>query len=68
MRVIAAPDGTLIDPVDIDLAEPDEAAGRSIEACLDGSQMNVSVDEYMSWGCVSPVAAAACGGPTPSVR
>jgi HD-GYP domain-containing protein (c-di-GMP phosphodiesterase class II) len=47
VRVIAAPDGTLIDPVDIDLADPDEAEGRSIEACLDGSQMNVRVDEYM---------------------
>jgi HD-GYP domain-containing protein (c-di-GMP phosphodiesterase class II) len=47
VRVIAAPDGALIDPVDVDLSESEEADGRVIEACLDGSQMNVSVDDYM---------------------
>jgi HD-GYP domain-containing protein (c-di-GMP phosphodiesterase class II) len=47
VRVFSASDGTLIDPFDLDLADPAEADGREIEACLDPSRMNVSADDFM---------------------
>jgi HD-GYP domain-containing protein (c-di-GMP phosphodiesterase class II) len=47
VRVFAAADGGLIDPVEVDLAKPEEAAGRRIVACLDPSGMNVDVEDYL---------------------
>lgn len=47
VRVFAEADGGLIDPVEIDLAVPDDAEGRTIVACLDPAGINVDVDDYL---------------------
>jgi len=48
VRVVADPTGRFIDPVDVDLSDPDAAGGRRVEACLDASGMNIDVDEYLA--------------------
>lgn len=47
VRVFADPDGTFIDPVDIDLSDAVAAAGRHIDGCLDAAGLNVDVDDYL---------------------
>lgn len=45
VRVIAAADGAMIAPVDIDLS--DDPEGRSIERCLDPAGLNVEVSDFL---------------------
>ncbi len=47
VRVFADPSGSLVDTVDVDLADAAAAAGRRIEACVDPSGLNIDVDDYM---------------------
>ncbi|MDY0340935.1 MAG: HD domain-containing protein, partial [Coriobacteriia bacterium] len=47
VRVIAGADGTVVDPVDVDLSAATEVQGRSIVRCLDPSGMNVDISEFL---------------------
>lgn len=47
VRIIAGPDGTVIDPVDLDLSDMKDAGGRSVVRCLDPAGMNVDVAEFL---------------------
>ena len=47
VRVFADPDGTFIEPVDIDMSDAVAAAGRHIDSCLDAEGLNVDVDDYL---------------------
>lgn len=47
VRVITDPDGTFIDPVDIDLADAGAADGRKIEICLDPATLDLDVTDYL---------------------
>lgn len=47
VRIVAAADGTMIDPVDIDLEDAAQAAGRRIERCLDPAGLNVDVADFL---------------------
>jgi hypothetical protein len=47
VRIIAGPDGTVIDPVDLDLSDVKDAGGRSVVRCLDPAGMNVDIAEFL---------------------
>lgn len=47
VRIIADAQGTMIEPVDVDLSDPAHADGRAVVACLDPSGMNVQVADFM---------------------
>ncbi|MHB1340620.1 MAG: HD-GYP domain-containing protein [Coriobacteriia bacterium] len=47
VRIIAAADGTMVDPQDIDLEDPAQASGRRIERCLDPAGLNVDVSDFI---------------------
>lgn len=47
VRVIAGPDGALVEPVDVDLSDAGDAAGRTISRCLDSEGMNVEVEDFL---------------------
>lgn len=47
IRVIAGPDGTVVEPMDIDLSVEAGSAGRSVVRCLDPSGMNVDIAEFL---------------------
>lgn len=47
VRVIAASDGALVGPHDVDLSDAGEAAGRRVEWCLDAAALNIEVDDYL---------------------
>lgn len=47
VRVFADAQAAFIDPVDIDLSDAVEAAGRRIDCCLDAAGLNVDVDDYL---------------------
>lgn len=47
VRVIGGPDGTVIEPVDLDLSRADQAGGRSVVRCLDPSGMNIDIAEFL---------------------
>jgi len=47
VRLIAAADGTMMTPTDIDLSNADEAGGRTIERCLDPAGLNVDVSDFL---------------------
>lgn len=47
VRVIAAADGTMTTPRDVDLSDADEAEGRTIERCLDPAGLNVDVSDFL---------------------
>jgi len=47
VRIITACDGSFVSPHDVDLSQPDKAAGRRIEACLDAAPLNIDIDDYL---------------------
>lgn len=47
VRVIATAGGEFVDPTDVDLGVPEQAAGRRVATCVDAAGMNVDVDEYL---------------------
>ena len=47
VRVFSDAEGTMIDSVDVDLADPSDSDGRSVEACLDPRGLNVDADDYV---------------------
>jgi HD-GYP domain-containing protein (c-di-GMP phosphodiesterase class II) len=47
IRVIADASGGMIDPVDIDLSDPEASLGREVRACLDPSGTNVDVADFL---------------------
>jgi len=47
VRLIAAADGTVMDPIDLDLSKADQAEGRSVVRCLDPSGMNIDIGEFL---------------------
>jgi HD-GYP domain-containing protein (c-di-GMP phosphodiesterase class II) len=46
VRVFAAPDGTMVQPFDLDLSEEADD-GRSIVRCLDPAGLNVDVEDFL---------------------
>jgi len=47
VRIVAGPDGTVIDPVDLDLGDVKDAGDRSVVRCLDPAGMNVDIAEFL---------------------
>lgn len=47
VRIIADAGGAIIEPSDVDLSDPEAAAGRTVVACLDPSGMNVQVADFV---------------------
>ncbi|MDO8949384.1 MAG: HD-GYP domain-containing protein [Actinomycetota bacterium] len=47
VRIIAAADGTMTEPRDIDLSNAEESEGRTIERCLDPAGLNVDVSDFL---------------------
>ncbi len=47
IRIIAGADGTVIDPIDLDLTNTADSGGRSVVRCLDPSGMNVDIAEFL---------------------
>jgi HD-GYP domain-containing protein (c-di-GMP phosphodiesterase class II) len=47
VRIITNPNGGFIDPIDIDLSETEESAGRTVERCLDPAGLNVEVADFL---------------------
>jgi HD-GYP domain-containing protein (c-di-GMP phosphodiesterase class II) len=47
VRVFSAPDGTMVEPFDVDLSDEDAEPERSVVTCLDPSGMNVEVDDFV---------------------
>jgi HD-GYP domain-containing protein (c-di-GMP phosphodiesterase class II) len=47
VRVIADVGGQLTDPEDVDLSDAEQGGGRSVLRCLDPSDMNVAVADYV---------------------
>lgn len=47
VRIIADASGGMIDPVDVDLSDAEQSAGREVRACLDPTGMNVDVADFL---------------------
>lgn len=47
VRIITNPNGGFIDPIDVDLSDPQESAGRTAERCLDPAGLNVEVADFL---------------------
>jgi hypothetical protein len=47
VRVITDADGAFTDAHDVNLSDPEQAAGRRIELCLDATALNIEVDDYL---------------------
>ncbi|MBA4370531.1 MAG: hypothetical protein C0418_03005 [Coriobacteriaceae bacterium] len=47
VRVIADAAGTMVEPFDVDLADPVASRGRQIARCLDSEGMNVDVEDFL---------------------
>ncbi|MDZ4655134.1 MAG: HD domain-containing protein [Coriobacteriia bacterium] len=47
VRIIASASGGMIDPVDVDLSDPEAAAGREVRACLDPTGVNIDVADFL---------------------
>ncbi len=47
LRVFADAGGAVVDPLDVDLADAAQAAGREIERCLDPAGLNIDVEDFL---------------------
>jgi len=47
VRVIADESGKFVEPNDVDLSDPAEAAGRVVAGCVDPAAVGIYVDDYM---------------------
>jgi HD-GYP domain-containing protein (c-di-GMP phosphodiesterase class II) len=45
--VITDRDGTFVDPLDLDLSNPEQACDRRIQESLDAAALNIEVDDYL---------------------
>jgi hypothetical protein len=45
--VITDCDGTFVDPLDVDLSNPEQACDRRIQESLDAAALNIEVDDYL---------------------
>jgi HD-GYP domain-containing protein (c-di-GMP phosphodiesterase class II) len=45
--VITDRDGTFVDPLDVDLSNPEQACDRRIQESLDAAALNIEVDDYL---------------------
>jgi HD-GYP domain-containing protein (c-di-GMP phosphodiesterase class II) len=46
VRLFADPSGAVIEPFDVDLADP-SAGGREVERCLDATGLNVEIEDFL---------------------
>lgn len=47
VRVFADANGAMVEPADVDLADPASAEGRSVDRCLDATGLNVDVEDFL---------------------
>jgi HD-GYP domain-containing protein (c-di-GMP phosphodiesterase class II) len=47
VRVIADGSGGIVEPVDVDMGDPEQSQGRVVKGCLDAATMNVDVDDFL---------------------
>jgi hypothetical protein len=45
--VFADGSGAMVEPADVDLADPASAGGRTVDRCLDATGLNVDVEDFL---------------------